>query len=353
MKTHVLILCGGRSQEHEISLISAHSILQALDRTRFHPIVVGIAKNGVWYLENEAAFYEGNVRADSIRLNTQAPAVQIAPYTLGGRGVVCGDFGQIRFDVVFPILHGPFGEDGTLQGLLEMVGVPYVGSGCGSSYICMDKEITKLLARTHQIPTADFVTVRDVSQIGRAAHLGFPVFVKPSRLGSSVGISKAADSTQLKSAVTQALKHDTKCLIEQMIHGRELECAVLGHTEAPQASLPAEIIAKPSIGWYSYEAKYLLEDGAQTIVPARLGAAWVACVQELAVRSYQIFECEGMARVDLFLDETRQQLYLNEINTVPGFTSISLYPKMWVASAIPYRELVTRLIDLALDKRRT
>ena len=353
MKKRVLILCGGRSDEHEISLISAQGILEALDRSLFTPTLVGISRKGVWYLEQEKNYFEGGFKADSIRLNTHAPTLQILPYSTDGSGTLVGEFGKFQFDVVFPILHGPFGEDGTIQGLFDIMGVPYVGSGCQSSAVCMDKELTKVLTRSHQIPGTDFVTVTDAKLAVSAQTLGFPVFVKPARLGSSVGISKVTRQEDLSPAIAKALKFDSKCLIEKAVEGREIECAVLGHTHSAIASVPGEIIPSPKVGWYSYEAKYLSDDGAITKVPADLGAGWVKKIQAFAIRVFEVLECEGMARVDLFFNEKKGEIILNEVNTIPGFTPISMYPKMWMASGISYPELISRLIDLALEKKRT
>lgn len=354
MKTTVLILCGGRSEEHEISLISAKGILLALDRTRFTPILVGISRTGIWYFENEENYFEGLFRADAIRLNQSAPTIQLLPYCVDGQGILCGDFGRKTFDVVFPILHGPFGEDGTIQGFFDIIGVPYVGSGCGSSSICMDKELTKILIKAHQIPTPRFSVVTNVQSIPRALieSFGYPLFIKPARLGSSVGIDKAATWPEVEEAVRVALRYDTKVLIEKGIQGREIECGVLGHTATAQASLPGEIIPSSKVGWYSYEAKYLMDDGAQTRTPAQLDSTWTKRVQTMAIKVFQVLECEGMARVDLFLNESSGELFLNEVNTIPGFTPISMYPKMWEATGIPYSSLITRLIDLALTKKR-
>lgn len=351
MKKKVLILCGGRSEEHEISLISAKVILNAMDRTLFEPCIVGISRQGGWYLEEESTYYTGEFRADKIALNLNAPSVNVRPFSHDGHGLLIGEFGTRHFDVVFPILHGPFGEDGTIQGFFDIMGVPYVGAGCGSSYICMDKELSKILAKAHGIPVADFRVVREAQEFSKALSLELPVFVKPARLGSSIGISRARNESELKNAISLALKFDSKCIVEQAISGREIECGILGDSMHPQASKPGEIIPSPKIGWYSYDAKYLMPDGAQTIVPAKLAGPVVSRIQSLCLDVFRLFECEGMARIDLFYHEGRDELYFNEVNTIPGFTSISMYPKMWIASGIPYPELISRLIGLALAKK--
>lgn len=356
MRSKVLILCGGRSEEHEISLISAGCILKALDRTRFEPIVVGISKEGGWHLEKEDSFYLGEFRADKIRLNTEAPKVALVPYSSSdGRGWLKAPDAEVAFDVVFPIVHGQFGEDGTLQGLLDIVGTPYVGSGCESSAVCMDKVLTKTICEVNGVPVAEYVWVRNLSELAEKkeaiVRLGLPLFVKPSRQGSSVGVSKVRTAETLEKAVLEALRYDSKCLIERGIRGRELECAVLGSSKDARASLPGEILPDASIGWYSYDAKYILADGAKTVVPAALDRATQLRIQELAIRTFKLLECEGLARIDMFLEEKTGRIYLNEVNTLPGFTPISMYPKMWQATGIEYADLINELITLAFSRR--
>lgn len=351
MKT-LLVLCGGKSDEHEISLISAKCILDALDRRELTPLVVGISKRGVWHLEDEKTFFTGELRADRIRLNESAAAVTLAPYVgADGRGKLVSGTREIGFDAVFPVIHGKNGEDGTLQGLLDLVGVPYVGPGCLSSAVCMDKAIAKALARDAGIPVADYVVLTDPKELpakrDAIRKLGFPCFVKPSRQGSSVGVSRATSEAELAKAVETAFRHDTKVLVERGISGREIECAVLGLNQSPRASLPGEIVVSKKVGWYSYEAKYLMADGAETVAPAALDAPTTKAVQELALRAFRALECDGMARVDLFLEHGSGKLYLNEANTIPGFTPISMYPKMWEASGLPYPKLISELVRLA------
>ncbi len=344
----VLILCGGRSDEHEISLISAKCVMDAIDRNKFSPLVIGIGKrSGIWHLEEEKTFYTGEFRADKIALNEKAPAITLAPYrSPQGKGLLLANGKTIEFDVVFPILHGPFGEDGTMQGLWDIVGVPYVGSHCGSSWNCMDKMLTKVLCSQNDIPVAPFIWIQSIEEFNEKRKaieaLGNPLFVKPARLGSSVGISKVENPAQLKGAVELALRYDNKVLIEKGIVGREIECGVLDN----QASIPGEIIPSKKIGWYSYDAKYLLDDGAETVTPAKLTPQEIAQVQKIALRAFQVLECAGMARVDMFL-EPSGKVILNEVNTIPGFTPISMYPKMWQASGVSYSDLITRLLELA------
>lgn len=352
MKT-VLLLCGGKSDEHEISLISTKGILNALDPAKYKALVVGITRQGQWHLCDPNQYYEGDFRADKIKLSTKGPLITLAPYLKKDRGVLVANGTEHLFDVVFPVLHGTFGEDGTMQGLLDIVGIPYVGPGCGSSWICMDKVMMKSLARQFDVRVADFVIVRSVDDVKtkkrEIEQLGLPVFVKPSRMGSSVGVSKVTDLGDLVRAVQCALKVDRVCLVEKGIQGREIECAVLGLNSSPRVARPGEIIPNPKIGWYSYEAKYLLKDGAETKVPTDLDPKTEKKLQDFAARVFQVFECDGMARVDLFLTPSGE-IYLNEPNTIPGFTPISMYPKMWEASGLSYKGLVNELIDLAFKR---
>ncbi len=355
MKKTILIFCGGRSEEHEISLISAKCVLDALDRTRFTPVIVGISRDGVWHLSDENNFYTGAVKADEIRLNTQSPTPSLWPSpSRQGRGRLDVSGRTIEFDVVFPILHGPHGEDGTIQGMCEVLGVPYVGSNPGGSWICMDKALAKEICTAQGIRVADFevlVTRKELdAKAKKIERLGFPLFVKPARLGSSVGITKVKQAKDLPAAVDNAFRFDTKVVIEKGIDAREIECAVLGLNQAPRVALPGEIIPSPQIEWYTYEAKYLLDNGAQVVVPAKLDAATTARLQEFAKRAFTALECDGMARVDLFLEKKTGEIYLNEANTIPGFTPISMYPKMWQASGVSYSDLISELIDLAFRR---
>jgi len=352
----LLILCGGQSDEHEISLISAKCILDALDRSRFRPLVVGISKRGHWHLADEKTFYKGEVRADRISLDESTPLVTVSPRAASaGKGQLTAGGRTETFDAVFPVLHGTLGEDGTVQGMLDVMGVPYVGSGCEASAVCMDKVLTKALCRVAGIPVAEWITLSSVDQIdARAAELralGDLRFVKPARQGSSVGVTRVTRAEDLRAAVEKALRHDTKCLVERGIRGREIECGVLGLHGDAKASVPGEIVVSQSIGWYSYEAKYLLPDAAETLTPAPLPEGKAREVGALAVHAFDTLECDGMARVDMFLEEGTQKLFLNEVNTIPGFTPISMYPKMWEKSGVSYGELITRLVDLAVRRQ--
>ena len=316
MKVRVAVVYGGRSGEHEISIRSAKAILERLDPAKYEAIEYFIDKDGKWHPQ------------------------AILPEPMAQPGI----------DVVFPVLHGTFGEDGTIQGLLELAGLPYVGAGVLASSVSMDKEVMKRVCAERMLPVVDYVTVtREKPGLERVtANLPFPVFVKPANLGSSVGISKAHNYEELETAVRLAAQFDAKIIVERGIVGRELECAVLGNTE-PQASQPCEIL--PSREFYDYEDKYLL-DKAQTKVPADLPADKADELRRLAVECFRAVECEGMARVDFFLESATGRLYINEINTIPGFTSISMYPKMWEHSGLPFAALLDRLIELALERHR-
>jgi D-alanine-D-alanine ligase len=356
MTKTVLLLCGGKSEEHEISLISAKCLLDAFDRKLFTPLIVGISRKGVWYLEEEESFFTGEFRADKIKLNENRPEVALIPFlSVNGKGQLLCEGQTLSFDVVFPILHGPFGEDGTLQGLLDLMGVPYVGSGCASSANCMDKATTKHLCERAGVKVAPFVELKSLSDLNTLSkaisQLQYPLFVKPSRMGSSVGVAKVTQPALLHAAVTNAFKYDTKVLIEEGISGREIECAVLGSREIAQVAIPGEIIPNAEIGWYSYEAKYLLAEGAKTKVPADLSPELTKRFQEVALTVFQVMDCEGLARVDFFLENQTQEIYLNEVNTLPGFTPISMYPQMWQASGLAYDKCVTELLNLALKKK--
>jgi len=315
MKKRVAVIYGGRSGEHEVSLRSAQSIIEALSPDKYKVLHYLISKEGKW----------------------------------SPRPIVPEPHGNPEIDVVFPALHGTFGEDGTLQGLLELAGLPYVGAGVLASSVSMDKEVMKRLARERGLPVVDYLVfsrleLRDSERI--CSQFEFPVFVKPANLGSSVGISKAHNCAELKSALDLAASFDRKIIVERGIEGREFECAVLGNQD-PIASVPCEIL--PSREFYDYDDKYLLEK-AGTVIPANLSAEQTAELQRMAVECYRAVECEGLARVDFLLETATQRLFINEINTLPGFTSISMYPKMWEYSGLPMPQLVDRLIELALDR---
>lgn len=363
-KIRVAVLYGGRSGEHEISLRSAASVIRNLDPSRFEVIPVGIDKQGRWRL-NDLQLLKNS--GESLPKLGSEPEVVLPPNP--GQGASQGEGsltlfqgGQasgrtMAFDVVFPVMHGPLCEDGTIQGLLELADVPYVGCGVLASAVGMDKDVAKRLARDAGLPIVPFITVRKGGWKAQAAslaeragrELGYPVFVKPANMGSSVGVHKVKEASQLATALADAFKYDTKVLIERGIDAREVEVAVLENPmegQPPLTSVPGEIT--PQHEFYSYEAKYIDENGAALMIPAKLTDAQVREVQELAQRTFTALECEGLARVDLFMDRKTGALYLNEVNTLPGFTSISMYPKMWEASGVGYRDLLTKLIELAM-----
>jgi D-alanine-D-alanine ligase len=323
---------GGRSSEHEISLASAQSVLENLDPGRYDVEKVAIDRQGGWALGS------GNSRQP---LPEAGSVAETLPVLADSKPAATLD----RVDVVFPILHGPFGEDGTVQGLLELAGVPYVGAGVAGSALCMDKDLFKAVLRDRDIPVARNVTLRLGDEIENP--FGFPVFVKPARLGSSVGITKAHSAAELERAVALARRHDEKVLVEEFVPGTEVECGVLGNLRPPPvASVVGEIV--PHAEWYDYSAKYD-EGGSDIIVPARIPDETAERVQRLAVDSFVATECEGMARVDFFVREDGE-VVVNEINTIPGFTETSVYTRLFEASGIPYPELLDRLIQLALER---
>ncbi len=342
-KIRVGILYGGQSAEHEISIISARNVLAALDRERFEPVLVGIDKSGKWLKQDERRLLESARDPRQVRVEPGLPA----PVEATAQQV----------DVVFPVLHGTLGEDGAMQGLLEVAGIPYVGAGVLGSAVGMDKDVMKRLLREADIPIADFHTVRserftaDPAGVCRALlSLGFPMFTKPANAGSSVGVRKVKSEAELEDAVHHALRFDSKAVVEQGIVGREIELAVLGGTP-PTVSIAGEIIVEHADGFYSYDAKYLDENGARLEMPAKLAPADLERAQALALRTFEVLECDGLARVDLFFAPDGI-FYVNEINTLPGFTAISMYPKLWALSGLPQKELISRLIDLALKRAR-
>jgi len=317
MKTRVAVIYGGRSGEHEVSLRSAKSIIDAMDPEKYKVLHYLISKEGKW----------------------------------SPRPIVPEPRGNPEIDVVFPVLHGTFGEDGTMQGLLELAELPYVGAGVLASSASMDKEVMKRLAKERGLPVVDYLVMssKDVSNLeGICSRFEFPVFVKPANLGSSVGISKARNCEELKPALELAASYDRKVIVERVIIGREFECSVLGNDD-PVAAVPCEIL--PSKDFYDYDDKYLLEK-AETVIPANLSPEQTAELQKLAVECYRAVECEGMARVDFLLENATGKIYINEINTIPGFTSISMYPKMWEYSGLAMQQLIDQLIELALERHQ-
>ena len=366
-KLRVGIIYGGRSGEHEVSIASAAAVVQNLDKQRYEAIPIRIEKDGRWIIadrlpaSSSAAEVIEQSRAHTAqrlgRGGREAHLVahpgeeQIMTIERGNSPAITG----LAVDIVFPVLHGPYGEDGTVQGLLELANIPYVGAGVLSSAVGMDKAVAKLVFAAKGLPqTPHLVVLRSEwmdapAKIKKevAAKLGYPVFVKPANLGSSVGISKAKSDADLPAAIDTAAEFDRKIVIEAAVpNAREIEIAVLGN-DNPEVSVPGEVI--PSREFYDYEAKYL-DDNSQTIIPADLPAKVTAEVKRLAIEAFRALDCAGMARVDFLMDGATGKLYLNEINTIPGFTTISMYSKMWAAAGVPYSELLDRLITLARER---
>jgi D-alanine-D-alanine ligase len=347
-KRTILIMFGGKSVEHEVSVNSARNIVNALDTQKYDVFLVGIDHGGKWVPIEQKQFLEGSAkRVEDMSVSAEALVI---PYADSGSMVVKQGAVTKRIDAAFPVLHGQMGEDGTMQGLLTLAGVPFVGASTLGSAVGMDKDVTKRLLHEAGLPIAKWLTYRSHQreQIKYAVveeTLGLPCFVKPANAGSSVGVSKVRSEAEFAEAVDEAFRFDTKILIEEGIVGREVECSVLGN-EKPTASMLGDIVAQ-SDDFYSYEAKYIDENGAALSIPAQIPDDMVQKVRDLAIKVYETVCCEGMARVDCFVTED-QKIYVNEINTLPGFTSISMYPKLWEYTGIPYSELIDTLIDLAI-----
>jgi D-alanine-D-alanine ligase len=350
-KLRVALLFGGKSAEHEISLISARNIYDAMDKKKYDVVAVGIDKQGRWFVDPQARLLRSvtqpQVEFGGAR-NAAAvlPGATKTPMVRPSSGI---PFGGI--DVVFPVLHGPFGEDGTVQGLLKLANLPFVGAGVLGSAVGMDKDVMKRLLRDAEIPVGKFLVFQrgDTLSYGKIKkQLGLPLFVKPANLGSSVGISKVSKKREFRAAIDEAFRYDNKVIIEEYIDGREIECSVLGNDE-PAASLPGEIVVRHD--FYSYDAKYIDDQGARLEIPAKLSRSVIRKIRKIAVRAYKALCCEGMARVDFFV-QANGRVLVNEINTIPGFTKISMYPKMWEASGLSYPRLIDRLIRLALERAR-
>jgi D-alanine-D-alanine ligase len=344
------LIFGGRSGEHEVSLVSARSIFNALDRKKYDVKLIGIDKKGRWHLSDKDNLKLNPAKSFKTEVNPKNKTIVIADNNITelntGRKLS-------EIDVFFPITHGTFGEDGCLQGLLELLNVAYIGAGVLGSAVGMDKDVMKRLFLEAEILTARFYALKksDVSKkyINKIIKdLKFPIFVKPANLGSSVGISKAKNKKELDRAIKDAFKYDTKIILEEYMKGREIECAVLGNND-PVASAPGEI--KLQSEFYSYDAKYISENDATPVPVADLPKKIIKKIQETAIKVFKVLECSGMGRVDFFLTPSGK-LYANEINTLPGFTSISMYPKMWAESGIPYFKLLDKLIQLAIEKKK-
>lgn len=358
-KIRLGILFGGRSGEHEVSLTSATSVLKALDPDKYEVVLIGITRDGGWRWGAPAGEADAKALRDVLDQGKPVtPSVDpshpgLVP--LDSPSSSAGSGGNV-VDVIFPVLHGTFGEDGTVQGVLELAGIPYVGAGVLGSAAGMDKDVMKRLFRDAGLPVVPWVLAlrgeweREPAHVRRQIEreIGYPLFVKPANLGSSVGISRVAQARKLAAALDLAAQYDRKILAERAVDAREIECSVLGN-DRPQASVPGEVI--PVNEFYDYEAKYIKE-GSELIIPAKLTPRQTKQVQELALRAFQAIDGAGMARVDFLLDRRTGRVLVNEINTIPGFTPISMYPKMWEASGIPYPKLVDRLIELAFERQQ-
>ena len=355
-KIRIGILFGGRSGEHEVSLMSARSVLSVLDPQKYAVIQIGITHEGLWLSGEQAldALSSGDTsHLDHVTLRAEPGDNTLYAIRETGKGTQLEPITTL--DVIFPVLHGSFGEDGTLQGLLEMAGLAYVGAGVLGSSVCMDKALFKDLLIAHNLPTPAYrvfprsmvksninEVINKVEQIGE-----YPLFVKPANMGSSVGVSKVNGRSDLMEGLLEACRFDRRVLVEKGINAREIEVSVLGN-DNPQASIPGEII--PSQEFYSYEAKYI-DDRSELIIPAPLDPEALQFIREIAVKVYQAADCAGMSRVDFLVDKDTGEVYVNEVNTIPGFTKISMYPKLWEASGLSYSKLVDRLVELAFERK--
>ena len=351
-KIRVGIVFGGRSAEHGVSLQSAKNIIDAIDTNKYEVVLIGIDKKGQWHLNEESRFLLPITKSGLPELPITGENLALVPGKQNNQVVaISGEQTLGSLDVIFPVLHGPFGEDGTIQGLLKLANIAFVGAGVLGSAIGMDKDVMKRLLRDAGIPVVRFIVAnryssKEIDFEDASVQLGLPLFVKPANLGSSVGISRVKDREEFECAVRDALNYDNKILNEECIQGREIECSVLGN-DNPIASVPGEIL--PRHEFYSYEAKYLDENGAALEIPAKLPLETSERVRQLAIKTFTVLCCEGMARVDFFL-RNAEEIIVNEINTIPGFTRISMYPKLWEATGISYSELIDRLIQLALER---
>lgn len=354
-KVQIGIIFGGKSAEHEISLLSARNIIAALDKNKYEITLIGIDKQGHWHLCDRAEYLLHAHDPKKVVLHGMQDEVSLVaknavPHLVSLTGQNAGK----RLDVVFPVLHGTYGEDGTVQGMLKLMGIPFVGASVLGSAVGMDKDVMKRLLRDAGLPIAKFLTItkkdrekwhfEDVVE-----HLGLPLFIKPANLGSSVGVSKVRNSKEWTKAIEAAFTYDNKILVEEFINGRELECGVIGNDE-PIASLPGEVIAHGH-EFYTYEAKYIDDKGISVVIPAVLEAAQTKRFQEVSIEAYKVLCCEGLARIDGFIQPDGRVL-VNEINTIPGFTNTSAFPKLWQASGMSYPELVDRLVDFALARHK-
>ncbi|MYL31604.1 D-alanine--D-alanine ligase [Halobacillus halophilus] len=351
-KTKVGLLFGGKSSEHEVSLQSAKNIMEAVDHERYEVTLIGIDKQGEWHLSSPDNYLMNEDHPDKIALHKSNKNVAVVPGREKDQMIpVTGSEALDQLDVIFPILHGPLGEDGSIQGMLRMANLPYVGPNVLSSAVCMDKDITKKLLQSAGFQVADWFTVKRSASNAPSFEevknkLGVPFFIKPANQGSSVGVSKIRTEAEYKEGLEKALQYDHKVMIEAFVEGREIECAVLGN-DHPAASTAGEVL--PNSDFYSYETKYIDENGASLQIPADLHEKVMENIRTQSVQAFEALECQGLARVDFFLKENGA-LIINEVNTLPGFTKISMYPKLWEASGISYPQLIEKLLDLAIER---
>ena len=351
-KKKVGIIFGGKSAEHEVSLQSAKNIVEAIDKTKFEVFLIGIDKEGKWHLNDQSSYLLNAEDPKLIRLNKSNDPIAIVPGEMDKQLIHAENAVQLeQLDVVFPIVHGTLGEDGSLQGMLRLANLPFVGPSVLGSSICMDKDIAKRLLKDAGINVAKGLTYTSatkekISYEEAAAYLGTPMFIKPANQGSSVGVSKVSTKEEFEAGIRSAFQYDHKLIVEENIVGREIECSVLGNTD-PKASLLGEIL--PHTEFYSYESKYIDEKGAELAIPAELSDQVTKEMQNIAIKAFETLQCEGLARVDFFLTDNGD-IYVNEVNTLPGFTKISMYPKLWEVSGISYPELIKRLIELAIER---
>ena len=368
-RIRVGVLFGGRSGEHEISLRSALTVMSAMDPARYEIVPIGIGRDGRWYLERDAMKMLAEKTPHLAALGAGGTQVTLLPHP-EGRSLVAmssdgarGDVMRAQdampgLDVVFPVLHGTYGEDGTVQGLFELAGIAYVGAGVLGSALGMDKDAQKRLLRDAGVAVVKYFAIdradyHETPELGArlARKLGFPVFVKPNALGSSIGISKVKRAADIKAALDDAFQYDRRALLEAACEGREFECAVLGN-DRPEASVPGEVLVTGAHDFYDYESKYVDPEGSATKIPADLPAAKAKKLRAMAVAAFKALSLRGMARVDFLASRNLREIYVNEVNTIPGFTAISMYPKMWEASGLPLPKLIERLIELAIEERR-
>ena len=353
-KQRVGIVFGGKSAEHEVSLQSAKNILEAIDKSKYEVVLLGIDKQGEWHLNDASGFLLNADNPALIALNRSGENVALVPGSASQQLITRQQAQPLsQLDVIFPIVHGTLGEDGSLQGLLRMANLPFVGSDVLGSAVSMDKDFTKRLLRDAGLKVAPWISVTQAQRARLDAQavidqFGLPLFIKPANQGSSVGVSKVDHIDDLAAALDLAFTFDRKVLIEQGIKGREIECAVLGNDE-PEASPCGEVVVHDA--FYSYDTKYISADGAQVVVPAAISEEASEAIRAVAIRAFQALECFGMARVDVFLTESGE-IVVNEVNTLPGFTNISMYPKLWQAAGLSYSELITRLIELAQQRHQ-